>query len=63
MFRRVILEDWHVWVPYFCFALTFAAFIFIVIWALLLKKPRIDHDAALPLEDDADIKAPSTHKS
>ncbi|MAS95222.1 MAG: hypothetical protein CMO55_18650 [Verrucomicrobiales bacterium] len=63
MFRRVILEDWHMWVPYICFALTFAAFILIVLWAVFLKKSRVDYESRLPLEDDTDLKDITTNQN
>ena len=52
MFKRLVLEDWHHALPYISFALTFAAFIYLVIRALRMKQETVDHIADLPLEKD-----------
>jgi len=50
MFKRVILESWHEYVPYVCFALIAGAFAAIIIRALLMKKSEVERIARLPLE-------------
>jgi hypothetical protein len=52
MFRRVVTESWHDWVPYAAFALTSGVFIFAFIRTMLMRRERIDHLAHLPLDDD-----------
>ena len=54
MFKRVILEGWHDYVPYVCFALIAGAFAAIVIRALLMKKSEVERIARLPLDDNED---------
>jgi hypothetical protein len=51
MFRRVVLEEWHQWVPYISFGITFAVFVIMVLRALLMRKDTADHMAHLPLEN------------
>ena len=54
MFRRVILEDWHQWVPYVSFGITFSVFLIVLVRALLMRKEKAEHRAHLPLENSAD---------
>lgn len=49
MFRRVILESWHAYVPYVCFALIAGVFAIIVIRALLMSKADVNNLASMPL--------------
>lgn len=51
MFKRVILESWHESVPYVCFAFIAAAFLIIVVRALLMKRTEVDRVARLPLDE------------
>lgn len=51
MFKRVLLEEWHVVVPYLCFGLIAGAFILIVIRALSIKRGEVDRLSSLPLKD------------
>ncbi len=52
MFRRVILESWHDYVPYICFALIGGAFIMILIRVFTMKKEDVNRIAHLPLNDN-----------
>ena len=61
MFKRVILEDWHNVVPYICFGLTIGVFLIGVIFALRMKKSKVDRISRLPLEDE--IEEPSNKPS
>ncbi|MEC5125771.1 hypothetical protein VSU19_03350 [Verrucomicrobiales bacterium BCK34] len=54
MFRRVILESWHDYVPYVCFALIGGAFIMILIRAFTMSKDDVDRISHIPLEDNRD---------
>lgn len=51
MFRRVILEDWQEWVPYASTGVLFFIYFVMVIWALLMRKPRAEKMANLPIEN------------
>jgi len=51
MFRRVLLENWHDYVPYLGFALIGGAFIVIVIRALRMKPSEVEKLSAMPLRD------------
>lgn len=62
MFKRVILESWHDYVPYICFALIAGAFAAIVIRAVMMKKSEVERIARLPLDDDRD-RSPKNHTS
>lgn len=57
MFRRVILESWHEYVPYICFALVGGVFILIVARALLMPKSQVQRLASMPLRDDDELLA------
>jgi hypothetical protein len=57
MFRRVILESWHEYVPYVCFAIIASVFLLIVVRALLMPKARVQHLASMPLRDDEELLA------
>ncbi|MDF1737650.1 MAG: hypothetical protein P1U86_00720 [Verrucomicrobiales bacterium] len=54
MFRRVILESWHDYVPYVCFALIGGAFIMILIRVFTMSKDDVDRISHIPLEDNTD---------
>lgn len=51
MFRRVIIEDWHQYLPMIGFALTFAVFLAMLLRALLMRREKCHALAHLPLED------------
>jgi hypothetical protein len=55
MFKRVILESWHDYVPYVCFALIAGAFLVILIRAVLMKSGDAERLASMPLLDDEDL--------
>ena len=55
MFKRVILEDWQMVVPYICFALIAGVFLTAVIKAIRMKRDDIDRIASLPLKDDDEL--------
>lgn len=63
MFKRVILESWHEYVPYVCFALIAGAFATIVIRALLMKKSEVERIARLPLEQNGSSEGTGENKS
>ncbi len=52
MFKRVILEDWQLIVPYVTFSLIAGAFLLIVIRALRMKKSEVEKMASMPLKND-----------
>ena len=56
MFKRVILESWHDYVPYVCFALIAGAFLVILIRAVLMKSGDAERLASMPLLDDEDLR-------
>ena len=51
MFRRVIIEDWHQYLPMIGFALTFAVFLVMLLRALLMRREKCQTLAHLPLEE------------
>jgi hypothetical protein len=53
MFRRVIIEDWHQYLPMIGFALTFGVFLFMLLRALLMRREKCHALAHLPLEEEA----------
>lgn len=63
MYRRVTLEGWQDFVPYLCFALIAGAFLVILIRALRMKKPDIDHLSNMPLRDDAELQSSLENRS
>lgn len=63
MFQRVILESWHDYVPYICFALIAGVFIAILIRAILMKPTEVDHLSSLPLLSDEDLRQAREHSS
>ena len=56
MFRRVILESWHDFVPYLCFALIGGSFIVILVRAILMKPAEAGRLSAMPLRDDDELR-------
>ncbi len=56
MFQRVILETWHHYVPYICFALIGGSFLAIVIRAALIKPEDAHRLAAMPLIGDDELE-------
>lgn len=52
MFKRVLLEDWHVLIPLISFGTLFAIFVLVIYRTLRMKKDRIDHFANMPLEEE-----------
>jgi len=61
MFKRLILEHWHGFVPYLCFTTVAVIFGLGVIYALRLKKEEVERLSRLPLEDPSEIPADATH--
>lgn len=57
MFRRVILESWHEYVPYVCFAIIASVFLLIVVRVLLMPKSQVQRLASMPLRDDEELLA------
>lgn len=62
MFKRVILESWHDYIPYVCFALIAGAFLAIVIRAMLMKKSEVDRISRLPLDENSKATEPNSSK-
>ncbi|NLT70766.1 MAG: hypothetical protein GXX91_08730 [Verrucomicrobiaceae bacterium] len=56
MFQRVILESWHDYVPYICFALIGGSFLAIVIRAAFMKPEEVGRLAAMPLIGDEELE-------
>lgn len=54
MFRRVILESWHDYVPYICFALIGGAFIMILIRVFTMSKEDVKRISHIPLRDNTE---------
>lgn len=51
-FKRVVFEDWALWMPLVSFGVFFLIFLIASIRAILMQKPDRERLAALPLEDD-----------
>ena len=60
MFKRVIYDNWSLIIAVGAFACTALIYLVMVVRALLMKRDRSDHMAALPLEDQP-AKTPSSH--
>ncbi len=56
MFQRVILESWHDYVPYICFALIGGSFLAILVRAAFMKPAEIGRLAAMPLLGDEELE-------
>ncbi len=56
MFQRVILESWHDYVPYICFALIGGSFLAIIIRAAFMKPEESGRLAAMPLIGDEELE-------
>ncbi len=54
MFKRVLVEDWALIIPYISFFIFLGVFIIVTIRAIRLGKPERDRLASLPLEDNSD---------
>jgi hypothetical protein len=54
MFKRILMEDWAVYVPIISFVLIAGVFIAATIRALRLSKDQREHLASLPLEDSTE---------
>ncbi|CAN5433013.1 hypothetical protein BH23VER1_BH23VER1_03190 [soil metagenome] len=52
MWKRIIYEEWHSWVPVAAFILTAVIFIILTARAILMGRERARHMANKPLEDD-----------
>jgi hypothetical protein len=63
MFRRVILESWHEYVPYVCFAIIASVFLLIVVRALLMPKSQVQRLASMPLRDDEELIAEQSNST
>lgn len=63
MFRRVILESWHEFVPYVCFGLIAGVFLIVVVRALLMTKSDVQHLASMPLQDDENLLAANSTRN
>lgn len=56
MFQRVILESWHDYVPYICFALIGGSFLAILVRAAFMKPAEAGRLATLPLLGDEELE-------
>ncbi len=56
MFQRVILESWHDYVPYVCFALIGGSFLAILLRAVLMRPEEAGRLAAMPLLGDEELE-------
>lgn len=63
MFKRIIYENWTLWVPIIAFILTFGVFVFIFVRSVLMKKETADRLAALALEDESPPEPPANDDS
>ena len=63
MFRRVIIEDWHQYLPMIGFALTFGVFLFMLLRALLMRRESCLALANLPLEEAALVPPAAPEKA
>jgi hypothetical protein len=54
MFKRILMEDWTVYVPIISFVLIGGVFLVATIRALRLSKDQREHLASLPLEDSTE---------
>ena len=50
-FKRVIFEDWSIWIPMVSFAIFFVVFILVSVRAILINKTETERMASLPLEE------------
>ena len=53
-FKRVVFEDWALWVPMFSFGIFFLIFVITSIWAIRMRKPDRERLASLPFEESSD---------
>jgi hypothetical protein len=54
-FKRVVFEDWALWLPMISFGIFFLVFVITSIRAILMRKPDRERLASLPFEE------PSNH--
>ncbi len=52
-FKRVMFEDWSLWIPMVSFGIFFMVFILISVRAVLINKTETDRLASLPLEESS----------
>jgi hypothetical protein len=57
-FKRVVFEDWALWMPMISFGIFFLIFVITSIRAILMRKTDRERLAALPLEDPSDTSHP-----
>lgn len=57
-FKRVVFEDWALWMPMISFGIFFLIFVITSIRAILMRKSDRERLAALPLEDSSDTSQP-----
>ncbi len=55
MISRLQFEAWHAVIPLIAFVLTFAAFIYLVVRAVRMKREKIKHLSELPLEEEETV--------
>ena len=54
MFKRVLVEDWALYVPIISFAIFAVVFVAVTIRALRVSKPERERLASLPLDDSTE---------
>jgi hypothetical protein len=50
-FKRVMFEDWSLWIPMVSFGIFFMVFILVSVRAIRTNKTETDRMASLPLEE------------
>jgi hypothetical protein len=53
MFKRIMMEDWTLFVPIISFCIFFAVFLAVTIRTLRIRKSESDRLASLPLDNAA----------
>ena len=61
MFKRLVLEDWHLTMPAIGFCVFFTLFVIVVIWTFRMKKEKAERLAQLPLENDNQSSSNRNH--
>ena len=52
-FKRVMFEDWSLWIPMVSFGIFFIVFILISVRAIRIDKTETERLASLPLEESS----------
>lgn len=57
-FKRVVFEDWSLWVPMVSFGIFFTVFVMVSVRAMFLGKSERERLAAMPIEESQDPSQP-----